>query len=97
MRKPLSVFGRVWDASGVRNFDGNAWWYHSFMPGLDFSGATFVAKTTTIDPRKGNMPLKKDGITPRDLFPSCIKVYPRKGIALNAVGLSGHGAEALLK
>jgi dihydroorotate dehydrogenase (NAD+) catalytic subunit len=41
------------------------------------------------------MPLK--GLGPRDWLPDCIKVYPWKGMALNAVGLSGPGAKVLLQ
>ncbi|HEY4514698.1 MAG TPA: hypothetical protein VJJ22_00895 [Candidatus Paceibacterota bacterium] len=91
-------FGRVWGASGVQGFFGEGYWYHKWLKpfGLDFHGATFVAKTTTLKARAGNMPLRKDW-TPRELLPRCIKVYPGRGIALNSVGISGPGAEALLR
>lgn len=88
-------FGHVLNSSGARNFDGSGWWYHRWAPGLDYTGTTFVAKTTTLHPRAGNMPL--EGLQPRDRLPDCIRVYPWKGMALNAVGLSGPGAEALLQ
>lgn len=99
MKPNLSVFGPVWDASGVRNFDGRGWWYHLllWLFGLRFKGSTFVAKTTTLSPRTGNMPLKADGRTPVELLPSCVKVKWWKGTALNAVGLSGPGVEFWLK
>jgi dihydroorotate dehydrogenase len=91
----------VWLASGVLNFFGEGYWYDDLfrytMPGFGFKNALFTSKTTTIDPRKGNMPLLKDGITPRDLKPACIYVQPFKNFALNAVGLSGPGAEFLFK
>ena len=92
-------FGPVTDASGVRGFFGEGYPYHKFMRpfGLNFKGATFVAKTTTLLPRTGNMPLKKDCITPQNLLPSCVVVKPFKGIALNAIGLSGPGADFLFK
>ncbi len=90
-------FGCVLDASGARGFFGEGYWYHRRVPGLDFSGSTFVAKTTTLAPRAGNMPLNGDGLTPTELKPKCIVVKPFKGVALNAVGLSGPGAEALFK
>lgn len=99
-------FGPVWDASGVRNFDGRGWWYHKFLwfVGLMFGGSTFVAKTTTLNPRLGtkldpggNMPLKKDGKTPKKWFPDCVVVRWWSGAALNAVGLSGPGLFRLLK
>jgi len=92
-------FGPVLDASGVRGFFGEGYPYHRLVKpfGLNFEGSTFVAKTTTLSPRTGNMPLKKDGITPHDLFPSCVVARPLKGIALNAVGLSGPGADFLFR
>jgi dihydroorotate dehydrogenase len=90
-------FSRVWNASGGRNFFGEGWWFHvPFRPfGLDYRGSTFVAKTTTLEPRRGNMPLR--GTRLRKPFPSCIRVGFRKGVVLNAVGLSGPGAQELLK
>lgn len=92
-------FGPVLDASGVQGFFGEGYWYHRFSKslGLNFYGCTFVAKTTTLHARQGNMPMKKDGITPRELMPRCVKVYFRKGIMLNAVGLSGPGAKVLFQ
>lgn len=92
-------FGHVWCASGARNFDPSiSWWYHPWLKpiGLDYTGSTFQAKTTTLNPRAGNMPLTEDGLTPKDRMPACILVKPFKGVALNAVGLSGPGAQALL-
>ncbi|MBI5530740.1 MAG: hypothetical protein HY918_04570 [Candidatus Doudnabacteria bacterium] len=91
-------FGSVWGQSGIQNFFGEGYPFHKFCKpfGLDFSGITFVAKTTTVAPRVGNMPLKKDGTTPAELKPKCIVVKPFAGVALNAVGLSGHGLKALL-
>lgn len=90
-------FGHVLNSSGARNFDGSGWWYHGLAGwmGLDYTNTTFVAKTTTFEPRAGNMPLH--GLQPLDLAPDCIRVYPWKGMALNAVGLSGPGAKALLE
>lgn len=41
--------------------------------------------------------MKKDGVTPQELFPKCVKVDFRKEIILNAVGLSGPGAKALFE
>lgn len=92
-------FGKVLDASGTRNFDGKGWWYHPYLKpfGLNFNGATFVAKTTTLNSRRGNMPLAFDGMTPLEHFPKCIKVNRSQNIALNAVGLSGSGLDFLLK
>jgi dihydroorotate dehydrogenase len=92
-------FGPVLGASGVQGFFGEGYWYHKFSKsfGLDFSGCTFVAKTTTLEHRDGNTPMKKDGITMKELFPKCVKVYFRKGMILNAMGLPGPGAKALLE
>lgn len=88
-------FNRVWNASGARGFFGEGYWFHRFVPGLDWKGATFVAKTTTLEPRAGNMPLTPSW-RPKALFPKCVVVKPWKGVALNSVGLSGPGAKALL-
>ena len=93
-------FGNVFVASGTLNFFGQAWPYHRlykklFKRGFNFSGATFIAKTTTLLPRAGNMPLKPD-YQPRELFPDCIRVNFLKGIVLNSVGLSGPGVYELI-
>ena len=90
-------FGHVLDASGARAFFGEGYPYHRLLRpiGLNFRGSTFVAKTTTVAPRVGNMPLRDD-LAPRERLPRCIVVKWWKGIALNAVGLSGPGAAALL-
>lgn len=86
----------MFNASGARGFAGEGYWFHKpWWPlGLRWSGSEFVAKTTTLCPRPGNMALKKD-FTPADLRPKCVVVKPVKGVALNSVGLSGPGAEAL--
>lgn len=92
-------FGPIFDASGVEGFFGEGYAHHKFLRplGLNFNGCTFVAKTTTLNARAGNMPMKEDGITPKEWKPKCIKIYFRKGIMLNAVGLSGPGARALFE
>ncbi len=91
-------FGSVLDASGVRGFFGEGYPYHRLLRpfGLDFAGSTFVAKTTTLFARAGNMPLKRD-LTPQERLPRCVVVKPWSGVTLNAVGLSGPGAAALLE
>lgn len=96
MRLKGIEFGRVLGASGVQGFFGEGYWYHPYLRpfGLDFSGMTFVAKTTTLHPNKGNMELYPD-FTPKKQFPDCIVVKVRKGVALNAIELSGPGAKAL--
>ncbi|HTM68846.1 MAG TPA: HisA/HisF-related TIM barrel protein [Candidatus Binatia bacterium] len=91
-------FGPVLDASGVRGFFGEGYAHHALWKpfGLSFEGSTFVAKTTTLGPREGNMPLGAD-LRPKELVPRCVIAKPLKGVALNAVGLSGPGAKALLE
>ena len=89
----------IFAASGALNFFGEGWRFHKlyrriFRKGFDFSGATFVSKTTTLNARKGNMELDTN-LQPRSLFPDCVRVYPIKGVVLNSVGLSGPGADYL--
>ena len=98
-------FGCVVNASGARGFFGEGYPFHRFWRplGLQYDGSTFVAKTTTLNPRLrpdlnlGNMPLRADGLTPVEFKPACIKGRLWQGITLNAVGLSGPGAERLLQ
>lgn len=87
-------FGNVLNSSGARGFCKEGYWFHGFVPGLNYGGATFVAKTTTLHAREGNMPLK-GSMAPVQKFPRCVVVKPRKGVVLNSVGLSGPGMEAL--
>ena len=97
-------FGYVINASGARNFFGEGYPYHRYFRwcGLRYDSSTFVAKTTTLqarlrpDKKEGNMPMRADGMTPVEFKPACIKVKAWQGITLNAVGLSGPGAEVLL-
>ncbi len=91
-------FKKVWCASGVQGFFGEGYWFHQPLKpfGLDFAGATFVAKTTTLLENKGNMELNPD-FTPRELLPDCIWAPPWKDYALNAIALSGPGARALFE
>jgi dihydroorotate dehydrogenase len=79
-------FGNVFGASGVQGFFGEGYWFHKLWKpfGLDFSGMTFVAKTATLLPRKGNMP-----------FTNCVRVNLWRGAMLNAIGLSNPGLGAL--
>jgi dihydroorotate dehydrogenase len=96
MRLLGTEFGNVFNASGARNFDGRGYWY-SRLTRQSWRGSSFIAKTTTLEPRKGNMPVYEDGITPVELVPKCIKVNFRTGEAINAVGLTGPGALTLLR
>ncbi len=90
-------FGHVLNASGARGFGGEGYWFHRLAEpfGLRYKGSTFVAKTTTLEPRKGNMPLDSKS-RPLALLPDCIVVKARKGVVLNSVGLSGPGLHALV-
>jgi dihydroorotate dehydrogenase len=94
MRLRGTSYGYVLDASGARGYFGEGYRYHALIPGLDFTGSTLVAKTTTLEFRIGNLPLRHD-LTPIEWKPKCIVVKPFKGVALNAVGLSGPGAQPL--
>jgi len=93
-------YGVVQSFSGLTAFFDEGYWYHRFLtfcPGFTLKGIGFVAKTTTLPKRDGNMPLRADGITPVELKPKCIYVDIPKGLAMNAVGLSGPGAQFLLE
>src|SRR6188768_941428 len=90
-------FGHVLDASGARGWFGEGHSFHRLVPvGLDFRGSTFVAKTTTLASRRGNATMASDGLTPRVAGQRCVKVKWFKGVVLNAFGLPGPGAKALL-
>ena len=99
MKLQNTTFRPVWQASGATNFFENGWWYGPLAHclGGTWQKTTFVAKTTTLMPRAGNMPLMKNGTTPRDLNPDCIKVNFAKAVVVNAVGLSGPGAQFLFE
>jgi len=76
-------YGKLVNGSGARGFFGDS----NIITGetCDWGYATFVTKTCTLLPNKGN--------ETRD----CIRTYPEKGLVLNAVGLSNPGIDALLK
>jgi dihydroorotate dehydrogenase len=88
-------YGPVQCASGAMGWFGEGYWYHRYVPGLNWKGCTFVAKTTTFYEREGNMPLDARGRA-KELFPKCVVVKLRDNVVLNSVGLSGPGAKALL-
>lgn len=108
-QKIRDIFGPIWGASGTQNFFGEGWSYHHWpilSRLISFDGVTFVAKTTTINKREraegGNMDLRQvgDSWLPKKLFPDCIHISLRswiQGAMMNAVGLSGPGAAALLE
>src|SRR5262245_20139817 len=84
-------FGHVLDASGVRGWFGEGYPFHRWIPGLSFEGSTFVAKTTTLQPRVRANLMSADGLTPRVWRQPYVKVNWRKGVVLNALGLPGPG------
>ena len=90
-------WGNVFNASGARGFQREGYWFHRLarFAGLRYDGATFVTKTTTLMPRRGNMDLDEQ-LRPLHLVPDCIVVKPLRGVVLNAVGLSGPGARVLI-
>ncbi len=90
-------FGTCWVQSGTLNFYGQGWPYHKLLKifGINFKRMTFVSKTTTLSPRGGNMPLKRD-LMPEELFPKSIHINYKHSCALNAVSLSGPGAKVIL-
>jgi dihydroorotate dehydrogenase len=93
-------FGPVWQGSGVTNFYGDGYWFHIpyrllFPLRYRWTGTTFVAKTTTLMGRVGNLPLNKK-FQPVEWFPDCIKVFFRIPAVGNAVALSGPGLKAVL-
>ena len=99
----LDDFGPAWGASGIQNCNGQGWTYHEkfkrwFPHGFDFTGMTFVAKTKTVDARKGNLPFDEKTLMNTETMPRCIVVTPWSfmcGATLNAVSLSGPGLQAL--
>lgn len=94
----------AWIASGALNFAGEGWRQHkafkrAFGRRFTFDGTTFVSKTVTAFPQKGNMPLRPDNM-PKKFLPDCIYVSPGsflQGSMLNAVGLSGPGIEKIME
>ncbi|MEI7709680.1 MAG: hypothetical protein WCI76_03120 [bacterium] len=90
-------FGPVWGMSGFLNFYGQGWPYHRLLAliGINFKNVTFVSKTVTLLPREGNMPLKKN-LMPVELIPKSVYLNMFRQHALNAVSLSGPGAEEIL-
>lgn len=96
-------FGNIFNVSGARNFFpagiiGNGWRQHEplkLIPGYSWEGSTFISKTTTLEPRLGNLDLRSD-LQSRKFMADCVYVDWLKAIALNDVSLSGPGAAQLL-
>jgi dihydroorotate dehydrogenase len=89
-------FGHVLDGSGARSWFGDGYPFHHWVPGLSFEGSTFVAKTTTLEPRPGNANMRRGGWVPRIFVQRAVKVNWSRGVVLNALGLPGPGVKALL-
>ncbi len=103
--------GNVFTASGARGFFGEGYWHHHIfqwlLPGFDFYGSTFIAKTVTMHERMpsmnerggnmGNLPLNHGTLKPIEWIPDCIHVSLLKGEVLNAVGLTGLKAEDMFR
>lgn len=90
-------FGPVWGMSGFMNFYGQGWPYHKLLRimGVSFKSVTLVSKTVTLLPRVGNMPLKKN-LMPVEFIPKSVYQNFFQKHALNAVSLSGPGAEEII-
>lgn len=91
-------FGYVFNCSGARGFFGNGYWFHRFLKifsGFTPNRLTFVAKTLTLLENRGNAPVDKN-FRLKWPFPRCIIIKWFKGVALNAVGLSGRGVKETL-
>lgn len=100
MRILKTWFGEIFCATGARGFYGEGYPFHRYWKylGMDWSLTGFSGKTLTLLPRKGNLPLREDGVTPKEFAPPCIWVNFRNGgEMMNAVGLSNFGAEFYLK
>lgn len=90
-------FGTLFFGPGTRGFFGEGYWYQKLPPWTRVPWGefeSFAAKTMTVYPNAGNMPLRTNQ-QPDEFFPACIKVYPKSGHMLNAVGLANPGMHAL--
>lgn len=110
MNYSKDVFGPVSVASGTLNFFGEGWpqhKYYRFIPGFDFTGSTFVAKTATIETRmpnpktkgqgKGNLVINCFSLQPVEFLPDCVRVNFLTGDVANSAGLSCPGARYLFE
>lgn len=92
-------FGACLDAAGARGFFGEGYWFHHLWfvrRWFSFNRSVRVTKTTTLYKQPGNM-LLVNNIHQVDRFPTCIWMNWLRGIALNAIGLSGPGAKYLFE
>jgi dihydroorotate dehydrogenase len=91
-------YANIFNASGARGWLGEGYPFHKYWKhfGLRYEGCTFVSKTTTLHPRKGNMPFHPKTFQPTEFLPKCVVVKPWAGVVLNSIGLSGPGADRLI-
>lgn len=93
-------YGATFCAVGARGFVGEGYPFHKLWCwfGMDWTGTAFAGKTMTLNYREGNMPLREDGMTPKEWFPKCIWASPwNGGEMINQVGLSNFGIEFYLR
>lgn len=93
-------YGSTFCAVGARGFAGEGYPFHKLWRflGMTWKGTSFAGKTMTLNDRKGNMPLKSDGMTPVEFFPRCIwGSLKNGGEMVNQVGLSNFGVKFYLQ
>src|SRR4051812_22078839 len=96
--KDISLFGKVWCASGARGFLlGDRYWPRKIFEffGFGIDETTEAAKTLTLNGQEGNMPLNEK-FEPKNWFPGCIIFQWLSRNGLNAVGLSGPSLKTAL-
>lgn len=92
-------YGPIFCATGARGFFGEGYPFHRWWRylGMNWRGTTLAAKTVTLDRIEGNMPLREDGLTPKEFVPACIYIDPFGGHVVNAVALSNFGVPFYLE
>ena len=77
-------------------FPHHKWFRLVFGSQFGFDGSTDIGKTMTPENVLGQLPLEEDGMTPKEIFPRCIRIYPLSGHAINNVRHSNRGLEFYL-
>ena len=93
-------YGRIFCAVGARGMFGEGYPFHRpwrFVFRVNLDKTTLATKTITMDRVEGNMPLRKDGLTPVEFEPGCIYVDFLSSLMHNAVGLSNFGVPFYLE
>lgn len=87
-------FGPMFCAVGARGVCGEGFPFHRYWRcfGMDWRDTTLQGKTITMERVVGNMPLREDGVTPKEFRPACIYVDFLRSLMHNAVGFSNFGA-----